>query len=230
MRRIPSIAPGHAITAAQCPAGVTCDVILVFGSINVDVLVPVPRAADAGRDRARRRLCALARRQGRQPGPGGAPRRGGGHDGRRGRRRFLRRASRCERCAATASISSLVRRVDRPTGCAAIMVGRGRREPDRGGLGRQSRGRRGQRSRCGCSVPKRSLVCQMEVPAAQNWALIRRARAAGARIVLNLAPAAPIDPALFAEIDVLDRQSRARRPRSAPTRRPSRAGCGRRLS
>jgi ribokinase len=43
----------------------------------------------------------------------------------------------------------------------------------------------------------------MEVPAAQNWALIRRTRAARARTVLNLAPAAPIDPALLPEIDVL---------------------------
>src|SRR5207237_7216918 len=47
------------------------------------------------------------------------------------------------------------------------------------------------------------VVCQMEVPAAETWALIRRARAAGARVVLNLAPAAPIDPALFAAIDIL---------------------------
>jgi len=41
------------------------------------------------------------------------------------------------------------------------------------------------------------------VPAAETWALIRRARAAGARVLLNLAPAAPVDPALFTEIDIL---------------------------
>ncbi len=36
------------------------------------------------------------------------------------------------------------------------------------------------------------LVLQMEVPAPQNWALIERAKAAGGRVMLSLAPAAPI--------------------------------------
>ena len=74
------------------------------------------------------------------------------------------------------------------------------------------------------------LVCQMEVPAAETWALIRRARAAGARTMLNLAPAAPIDPALFAEIDILVANARRGSMRSAPIRPGSPAGCGRRWS
>ena len=41
------------------------------------------------------------------------------------------------------------------------------------------------------------------MPTAETRALIARARAAGARTVLNLAPAAPIDPAHFAQIDIL---------------------------
>ena len=40
--------------------------------------------------------------------------------------------------------------------------------------------------------PATTLLLQMEVPVAQTAALIRRARARGARIVLNLAPAAPL--------------------------------------
>ncbi|HEV2336498.1 MAG TPA: PfkB family carbohydrate kinase, partial [Stellaceae bacterium] len=97
---------------------------------------------------------------------------------------------------------SLVRRVDRPTGCAAIMVG-----ADGENLIAVASG--ANREATAASIPNRVLgpetivICQMEVPAAQNWALIRRARAAGARTLLNLAPAAPIDPGMVAAIDVL---------------------------
>jgi len=51
--------------------------------------------------------------------------------------------------------------------------------------------------------PGTTLVCQMEVPAAETAALIRRAHAAGARTVLNLAPALPLDPAVFEALDWL---------------------------
>jgi ribokinase len=43
----------------------------------------------------------------------------------------------------------------------------------------------------------------MEVPAAETEALIARARAAGCRIVLNLAPAAPLSEAALRALDVL---------------------------
>jgi ribokinase len=100
----------------------------------------------------------------------------------------------------------LVRRVDRPTGCAAIMVGA---QGEHRGENLIAVASGANREAAAASVPDALLgpatilVCQMEVPAAQNWALIRRARAAGARIVLNLAPAAPIDPAVLAAIDVV---------------------------
>ena len=48
-----------------------------------------------------------------------------------------------------------------------------------------------------------TLVLQMEVPALQNAALIRRARARGARIVLNLAPAAAMPDDALRSVDVL---------------------------
>ncbi|GAC1343342.1 MAG: ribokinase [Acetobacteraceae bacterium] len=51
--------------------------------------------------------------------------------------------------------------------------------------------------------PGCTLVLQMEVPAAETAALIGRARARGARTVLNLAPALPIEPAALREVDVL---------------------------
>jgi len=51
--------------------------------------------------------------------------------------------------------------------------------------------------------PDATLVCQMEIPTAQTAAALRRAKVAGARTVLNLAPARPIPPAALADVDVL---------------------------
>lgn len=51
--------------------------------------------------------------------------------------------------------------------------------------------------------PGTTLVCQMEIPVEQTAAALRRARAAGARTVLNLAPARPIPPSALADVDVL---------------------------
>jgi len=51
--------------------------------------------------------------------------------------------------------------------------------------------------------PAATLMLQMEVPAAQNAALIARARAAGSRVVLNLAPASALAEDGLRGIDVL---------------------------
>src|SRR5205807_9732844 len=51
--------------------------------------------------------------------------------------------------------------------------------------------------------PGTVLVCQMEVPAEETAALIRRAAARGATTLLNLAPAAAIPPDLLGPIDFL---------------------------
>ena len=48
-----------------------------------------------------------------------------------------------------------------------------------------------------------TLLMQMEVRHEENWALIRRARAADARVILNLAPAAVVPPDIMAALDVL---------------------------
>jgi len=47
------------------------------------------------------------------------------------------------------------------------------------------------------------LVLQMEVPLAENWRALEKAKSAGARCVLNLAPAMPIAPAVLRELDIL---------------------------
>jgi len=47
------------------------------------------------------------------------------------------------------------------------------------------------------------LMLQMEVPLEENWRALKAAKAAGARTVLNLAPAMPIDDAILAGLDIL---------------------------
>jgi ribokinase len=48
-----------------------------------------------------------------------------------------------------------------------------------------------------------TLLLQMEVEPRENAAAIARARAAGARVILNLAPAAALDPAALAALSLL---------------------------
>jgi ribokinase len=47
------------------------------------------------------------------------------------------------------------------------------------------------------------LLLQMEVPVEEMAALVRRARAAGARIILNLAPPAPVPETMLRQLDLL---------------------------
>jgi ribokinase len=51
--------------------------------------------------------------------------------------------------------------------------------------------------------PDTTVVLQMEIPAAETEAVIHRARQAGSRIILNLAPALPIAEAALHACDVL---------------------------
>ncbi|WP_240782410.1 ribokinase [Roseococcus sp. SYP-B2431] len=51
--------------------------------------------------------------------------------------------------------------------------------------------------------PEATLLMQMEVPPAANAALIARGRAAGARMLLNLAPAAALAPDALRALDLL---------------------------
>lgn len=175
--------------------------ILVFGSINIDVLVPVAQLPLAGET-------VLGGDYALLPGGKGAnqalaARRAGAAvtlAGAVGGDAFAELALAALR---TEGVDlSLLRRVPRPTGLAAIMVA-----GDGENLIAVASG--ANRDAAAASVPDAALgrdtvlLCQMEVPAAENWALIRRAAAAGARTLLNLAPAAPVDPELFAAIDIL---------------------------
>lgn len=89
---------------------------------------------------------------------------------------------------------------DSSTGCAAIMVDPAGRNAIAVGSGANLLARADQVEDARLAG---TLVLQMEVPAEQNAALIQRARAAGGRIVLNLAPAAPLPEDTLRAIDVL---------------------------
>ncbi|NBB83218.1 MAG: ribokinase [Alphaproteobacteria bacterium] len=98
--------------------------------------------------------------------------------------------------------TALVAATDRPTGIAMITV-------DPAGENAISVAAGANRAVAAEAVPDRALtpettvLMQMEVRAEENWALIRRARAAGARTVLNVAPAAPVPAEALADLDVL---------------------------
>jgi len=189
------------LSPARHPVEGVAHVILVFGSINIDLVVPVPLLPVAGETVLGGDYALL---------PGG-----------KGSNQALaaRRAGAAVTMAgavgndafgdlALANLReegvdlSHVRRVGQATGCAAIMV-------DRTGENLIAVASGANRMAAAAMVSdtllgsETVLVCQMEVMPAENWSLIRRARAAGARIVLNLAPAAAIDPAVLFDIDIL---------------------------
>jgi len=175
--------------------------ILEFGSINIDVLVPVPHLPLPGETvlGADYRLlpggkganqALAARRASAAVSLAGAV----GEDG------FARLA--LANLRAEGVDLGLVRAVARPTGCAAIMVGEAGEN-----LIAVAPGANCDAAAAGVPEtalgPATTLLCQMEVPPAETAVLIRRARAAGSRVILNLAPALPLDLAALADIDVL---------------------------
>jgi ribokinase len=189
----------HAITGARL--GKAAAVILVFGSLNVDVLVPMPALPRPGET-------VLGGDYRLLPGGKGANQalaaRRAGADvvmaGAVGPDDFAEIALAPLR-AAGVNVAA-VRPVERPTGCALIMVG-----ADGENLIAVASGANQTATSAnvpdGLLGPAMTVVCQMEVPAEENWALIRRARAAGARTLLNLAPAAPVPTYVLSDIDVL---------------------------
>jgi ribokinase len=175
--------------------------IVVFGSINVDVLVPVPhlptrgetvlggdyRVAPGGKG-ANQALAA--RRAGAEVFMAGAV----GDDSFAAIGLDLLRRDGVD--------LSLVATVERPTGCAAITVDPHGENQIAVASGANLLARAAQ-------VPDRLLgpqtvlVLQREVAIEENAALVGRARARGTRIVLNLAPSGRIAPARLEDIDVL---------------------------
>lgn len=175
--------------------------IVVFGSINVDLVVPVlalPRPGET----------VLGGDYALLPGGKGANQalaaRRAGADvvlvGAVGADSFaavaldpLSRASIDTRLVATISV---------PTGCAAVMVSQGGENVIAVASGANTHVRADQ-------VPDELLgpgtflIAQMEIPAKETAAVIRRVRVNGGRTLLNFAPAVPIGLDLLDEIDLI---------------------------
>ena len=175
--------------------------IVVFGSINVDVLVPVPHLPAPGET-------VLGGDYRVAPGGKGAnqalaARRAGGDVfmvGAVGGDSFA--AIGLDLLRRDGVDLSLVATVERPTGCATITIAPGGENQIAVASGANLLARATQ-------VPDHLLgpqtivVLQREVSGDENAVLIARARARGARIVLSLAPAGPIEPAHFEDIDII---------------------------
>jgi ribokinase len=175
--------------------------ILVFGSINIDLLVPVPDLPSPGET-------VLGGDYRLSPGGKGANQalaacRAGAAvmmAGAVGDDTFAGAA--LELLKRNGVDLGLVRRVERPTGCAAIMIGESGENLIAVAPGANAEA-------MASAVPDELLgrgtivLCQMEVPASETAALIRRAAARGSRTVLNLAPALAIDPELLGDLDLL---------------------------
>jgi ribokinase len=175
--------------------------ILVFGSINVDLIVPVPHLPHPGET-------VLGGDYSILPGGKGANQALAAR--RAGAEVMLAGAVGTDTFADVALVTMrregvdtrLVRTVEQPTGCAAIMVSTGGENAIAVASGANV-------SVCADQVPEELLgpdtilVAQMEVPAGETEIMIGRVGARGGCSLLNLAPALPVDPALLRNIDLV---------------------------
>jgi ribokinase len=175
--------------------------IVVFGSINVDLVLPVealPRPGEtvlgpsystvAGGKGANQAL-ASAR--------AGAPTRMFGSVGRDG----FADIALAEMAAAGVDLGG-VSRCAAPTGCAFICVDRAGENfiAVASGANLKAQQRQVPDELVG---PETLLVMQMEVPLSENWALAARAKARGTRLLLNVAPAGALPREALAMLDWL---------------------------
>jgi ribokinase len=175
--------------------------IVVFGSINLDLIFPLPAIPRAGET-----LLAPGIRI--EPGGKGANQAvAAARDGAQ-----VIMAGAVGRDALAAGALELLRdakvglsrviEADAATGCAAIFVDPQGANAIGVGSGANLAARATQIEDA-LLRPTTTLVLQMEVSRAETLALIHRARARGARIILNLAPALPLETAALRELDLL---------------------------
>jgi ribokinase len=175
--------------------------IVVFGSLNVDLLIPVERLPHAGETvlgpsysfaaggKGANQALATARAGGKVRMVG----RIGGDD--------LSEIALHDLRASGVDLTLTVKD-DKPTGLAAICV-------DKHGeniivvASGANRNARAEQVPDALLTPEAIVLLQMEVPVEENWALIRRAKARGARVMLNVAPAAPVPTEIVRALDWL---------------------------
>lgn len=175
--------------------------IVVFGSINLDLIFALPHLPSPGETV----LCAGASAE---PGGKGANQAvAAARDGARvvmvgavGRDALADGALRLLRDSGVDL--SRVAQVDTGTAAAAVLVDPAGTNAIAVGSGANLRARADQVEDA-LLGPDTTLVLQMEVSAAETAALIRRAKGRVGRIVLNLAPAAPLPRDALAAVDIL---------------------------
>jgi len=164
--------------------------VLVFGSANADLVFPVPELPAPGRTVLGRGWRALPGGKGANQAVAaardGAPTAFAGAVGQDGMAEVALSALR-----GTAADLSRVAVVEAPTGVAAICVDPAGRNQIAVAAGANLAARAAQIEDAALT-PGTVLVLQMEVPAAENAALIMRAKARGVRVLLNLAPPAAL--------------------------------------
>jgi ribokinase len=175
--------------------------VVVFGSINLDLIFPLPALPSPGETILTESVriepggkganqALAAARDGASVVMGGAV----GRDALApGALALLREAG--------VDLSRVIK-ADAATGCAGIFVDRQGRNVIGVGSGANLAARASQIEDA-LLTPSTTLLLQMEVPAEENAKLICRAHARGVRIILNLAPAAPLDADALRAIDVL---------------------------
>ena len=175
--------------------------IIVFGSINVDLVARVAALPGPGETVLARNYSAVAGGKGANQAvaaarAGAAVRMIGcvGRDG------FAWTALSLMRdCAVDVSAVEVV---DEPTGCAMIGV-------DSAGSNQiivasgANRLVRAAQLDDELLAPDTTLLLQLECDLEETWAVIARAKARGARVILNCAPAASVPPDVAASCDVL---------------------------
>ncbi len=178
--------------------------IVVFGSLNFDFLFTMDHLPGAGET-------ALARRfQGVAGGKGANQAVAASRDGTDvhmvgcvGRDIF---GETLVSSLQQAGVMCLIGRSDAPTGCASVCVD-GRGENAIAVAPGANLALRADAVPDHLLTPNSTVVLQMEVTPDENWRLLRRARAAGARTLLNVAPAAlvPADALDLTDLLIVNR-------------------------
>jgi len=175
--------------------------IVVFGSINLDLIFPLPHIPRSGETvlgpsvriepggKGANQAVAAARDNARVVMAGAVGRDALGE----GALALLRDAG--------VDLSRVIA-AEASTGCAAISVDPLGNNAIAVGSGANLMAREAQIEDA-LLGPATTLMLQMEVPASETAALIRRARVRGARIILNLAPAAALPPDALRAVDLL---------------------------
>jgi ribokinase len=175
--------------------------VLVFGSVNADLVFAVPELPAPGRTVLGEAYRALPGGKGANQAVAAA------RDGAKvalagavGRDPLAEVALSASRAAGVDL--SRVAATDAPTGCAAICVDPAGRNQIAVAAGANALARAAQVEDAALG-PGVVVLLQMEVPPAETAGLVTRARARGARTVLNLAPAGPMPGDALRALDLL---------------------------